>query len=89
MLDDDDGPLLADRGEGLGQRGGVGELQFGAGKANELRELVDEIRERGDFTFDQARAFLNQAGEFRIGHDRGANGGGAFRTTREEAREAL
>ncbi len=47
--------------------GGVSRLKLGAGKAHELRELIDQIGERGDFAFDQARAFLNQASELGIG----------------------
>ena len=64
---------------------GVGGRELGGGEAHELRELVDQGGERGDFAFDQAGALLNEAREFGIA--RGGDFGGIAAI--EEARKAL
>ena len=63
----------------------AGGRKLGGGEADELRELVDELRERGDFAFDEARAFLRQACEF--GVERIVDFGGIAAI--KEARESL
>src|SRR6266446_151467 len=45
---------------------GVGWEELGCGEANELGKFVNERGERGDFTHNEAGAFLGDAGEFRV-----------------------
>src|SRR3984885_5349508 len=63
----------------------AGGRELGGGEADKLRELVDELRERGDFALDEARAFLGEASELRIERIFNFGRGAAI----EEARKTL
>ena len=76
--------------DGLADDGvGVGRLEFGGGEANELSKFVDELREGGDFTLDEAGAFVDEAGEFGIARGRGFGGIALFEMAREALRGEL
>src|SRR5260370_32964885 len=45
---------------------GIGGYELRGREAHELRKLVDQCGERGDFPLDQARTFLDQFGQLRI-----------------------
>ena len=63
---------------------GAGGRELGGGEAHELRELVDQGGERGDFAFDQARALLHEAREFGIA--RSGDFAGSRRSRKRERR---
>jgi hypothetical protein len=68
---------------------GAGRREFGGGEADELRELIDELRESGDFALDQARAFLGQTRQFGIEWVGDFGGSAAIEKARQPLRREL